>query len=57
MSGAPFRVAHLDTIERVPVEGDDFSPAWLPVRETLGIRAFGTNAYVAGERFAALVAA
>lgn len=38
------RTVHLDDIERIP------GPAtltWLPVRATLGIRAFGCNAYVA----------
>lgn len=49
MSAPPFRVAHLDTLERVPVEGDEFALQWLPVRATLGIEAFGTNAYVAEE--------
>jgi len=42
-----FRTAGLDDLERVPVDGDGFSLAWLPVRSTLGITAFGTNAYVA----------
>ena len=40
------RVVHLDEIERIP--GPD-TLTWLPVRATLGIRAFGCNAYVAGE--------
>jgi tetratricopeptide (TPR) repeat protein len=43
---ARFKVAHLDDIAPVP------GPAtltWVPVRAHLGIRAFGTNAYVAGE--------
>lgn len=44
-----FRVARLDDLERIPVEDDDFSLNWLPVRWTLGIGAFGTNAYVADE--------
>ena len=39
------RVVNLDDIERVP--GPD-TLTWLPVRATLGIRAFGCNAYVAG---------
>jgi hypothetical protein len=39
-------VVHLDDIERIP--GPD-TLTWLPVRATLGIRAFGCNAYVAGE--------
>ncbi len=43
-----FRIASLDDIERIPVDGGDrFSLQWLPVRSTLGIEAFGTNAYVA----------
>jgi hypothetical protein len=40
------KVIHLDDIERIP------GPAtltWLPVRATLGIEAFGCNAYVAGK--------
>lgn len=36
------RVVHLDEVERVPGPG---SLTWLPVRATLGLRAFGTNAY------------
>ena len=43
----PFRIARLDELERVPVEGDRFTLQWLPVRSTLGVEAFGTNAYVA----------
>jgi quercetin dioxygenase-like cupin family protein len=39
------RVVHLDEIERVA--GPE-TLTWLPVRATLGIRAFGCNAYVAG---------
>ena len=39
------KVVHLDEIERIP--GPD-TLTWLPVRATLGIRAFGCNAYVAG---------
>jgi hypothetical protein len=38
------RTVHLDDIERIP--GPD-TLTWLPVRATLGIRAFGCNAYVA----------
>jgi mannose-6-phosphate isomerase-like protein (cupin superfamily) len=42
MSGAPrWEVVRLDEIER--------RNTWIPVRERLGIRAFGINAYVAGE--------
>jgi quercetin dioxygenase-like cupin family protein len=39
------KVVHLDDIERLP--GPD-TLTWLPVRATLGIKAFGCNAYVAG---------
>jgi mannose-6-phosphate isomerase-like protein (cupin superfamily) len=42
----PHTVMHLDDFERV--SGPD-SLTWLPVRRTLGIEAFGTNAYVAGQ--------
>jgi quercetin dioxygenase-like cupin family protein len=41
----PATVIHLDDIERIP--GPD-TLTWLPVRATLGIKAFGCNAYVAG---------
>jgi AraC-like ligand binding domain len=40
------RIAHLDEIEAVPGPG---SLTWRPVRFTLGIRAFGCNAYTAAE--------
>jgi mannose-6-phosphate isomerase-like protein (cupin superfamily) len=40
----PPMVIHLDEIEHVPGPG---SLTWLPVRRTLGIEAFGTNAYMA----------
>jgi hypothetical protein len=40
----PPKIIHLDEIE--PVSGPG-SLTWLPVRRTLGIEAFGTNAYVA----------
>ena len=43
---APPRVVHLERIQKVPGPG---SLVWSPVRLTLGIRAFGTNAYTAGE--------
>ena len=39
-----YRVTSLDSIEALPGPG---SLRWLPVRHTLGIGAFGTNAYVA----------
>lgn len=45
MPAAP-RVVHLDGIQKVPGPG---SLVWSPVRLTLGIRAFGCNAYTAGE--------
>lgn len=40
-----FRTTTLDAIDEIPVVGDTLR--WKPVRRTLGIRAFGTNAYVA----------
>ena len=42
----PPTVIHLDDIERIP--GPD-TLTWLPVRATLGVEAFGCNAYVAGK--------
>ncbi|HEX5193546.1 MAG TPA: cupin domain-containing protein [Solirubrobacteraceae bacterium] len=42
----PPKVIHLDEIEPVPGPG---SLRWLPVRRELGIKAFGTNAYIAAE--------
>jgi hypothetical protein len=42
----PPRVISIDDIEHVP--GPE-TLTWLPVRATLGLRAFGTNAYVAGQ--------
>jgi tetratricopeptide (TPR) repeat protein len=41
-----YRTVHLDDLEAIPGPG---SLTWRPVRATLGIRAFGTNAYTAGE--------
>jgi hypothetical protein len=41
-----YGVAHLDDIESFPGPG---TLTWHPVRATLGIRAFGTNAYTAAE--------
>jgi tetratricopeptide (TPR) repeat protein len=41
------RVVHLDELEAIPGPG---SLTWRPVRATLGIRAFGTNAYTAAEQ-------
>lgn len=46
---APVSVVSLDDIQSVPVGGHGFSLRWLPVRHALGIRAFGTNAYVAAD--------
>jgi quercetin dioxygenase-like cupin family protein len=42
----PPKVVHLDEFESIPGPG---SLTWRPVRLTLGIRAFGCNAYTAGE--------
>src|SRR5579872_2071756 len=42
----PPRIAHLDEFDQLP--GPD-TLTWLPVRRTLGIRAFGCNAYRAAE--------
>src|SRR6201996_5607963 len=42
----PPQVMHLDDFERVPGPG---SLTWLPGRQTLGIEAFGTNAYIAAD--------
>jgi tetratricopeptide (TPR) repeat protein len=39
-----YRTVHLDDLEAIPGPG---SLTWRPVRATLGIRAFGTNAYTA----------
>ena len=39
-----YRAASLDELEHLPGPG---SLTWVPVRHALGIRAFGTNAYVA----------
>jgi mannose-6-phosphate isomerase-like protein (cupin superfamily) len=43
---APPKVVHVEEIE--PVQGPD-SLVWRPVRLTLGVKAFGCNAYTAGE--------
>ncbi|HET6864957.1 MAG TPA: AraC family ligand binding domain-containing protein [Solirubrobacteraceae bacterium] len=45
MTREPPKIIHLDQIDAVPGPG---SLTWRPVRLTLGIRAFGTNAYTAG---------
>ena len=42
----PPKVVHLDELDSVPGPG---SLTWRPVRLTLGIRAFGCNAYTAAE--------
>ncbi len=47
MSERPFDVAHLDELERLPVDGGGLT--WRPVRRRFGIRAFGVNAYTAAE--------
>jgi Tetratricopeptide repeat len=44
-SGAPYGILRLDEVEAVPVAGVH----WKPVRRTLGIEAFGVNAYCADE--------
>jgi AraC-like ligand binding domain len=41
---APPRVLNLEEIEPIPGPG---TLSWLPVRYTLGVRAFGCNAYIA----------
>jgi len=43
----PFETAHLDDLERLPV--DDEGLNWRPVRRRFGIEAFGVNAYTAAE--------
>ena len=42
----PPKIVHLDQLEAIPGPG---SLTWHPVRLTLGVRAFGCNAYTAGE--------
>ena len=42
----PPKVVHLDEFESIPGPG---SLTWRPVRLTLGVRAFGCNAYTAGD--------
>jgi hypothetical protein len=41
-----YRTIHLDDLDAIPGPG---SLTWRPVRATLDIRAFGTNAYTAGK--------
>lgn len=45
MTLEPPKIIHLDQIESVPGPG---ALTWRPVRLTLGVRAFGCNAYTAG---------
>ncbi len=45
MTPEPPKIVHLDQIEPVPGPG---SLTWRPVRLTLGVQAFGCNAYTAG---------
>jgi hypothetical protein len=42
---ASHRVVRLDEVEEIPVEGGELR--WRPLRRTLGVRAFGMNAYAA----------
>ena len=46
MAHEPPKVVHLDQLEAIPGPG---SLSWRPVRLTLGIRAFGCNAYTAAD--------
>jgi quercetin dioxygenase-like cupin family protein len=46
MAHEPPKIVHLDELEAIPGPG---SLIWHPVRLTLGVRAFGCNAYTAGE--------
>jgi quercetin dioxygenase-like cupin family protein len=46
MAPEPPKIVHLDQFESIPGPG---SLTWRPVRLTLGIRAFGCNAYTAGK--------
>jgi quercetin dioxygenase-like cupin family protein len=45
MTERAYEVAHLDDLERYPVDNEGL--VWRPVRRRLGIQAFGTNAYTA----------
>ena len=45
MPRPPYTVTSLDAIEEVPAVGGTLR--WKPVRRTLGVRAFGVNAYAA----------
>ena len=42
---SPYGVLRLDEVEAIPVAG----VSWKPIRRTLGIEAFGMNAYSAGD--------
>ncbi len=42
--GAPTRVTHLDDLDRIAATGEGL---WRPIRRSLGITAFGINAYTA----------
>src|SRR6516225_7544798 len=46
MTLEPPKIIHLDQLESIPGPG---SLTWHPVRLALGIRAFGCNAYTAGD--------
>lgn len=46
MAPEPPKVVHLNDLPAIPGPG---SLTWRPVRLTLGLRAFGSNAYTAGE--------
>jgi quercetin dioxygenase-like cupin family protein len=45
VSEKAYEVAHIDDLDRFPVDNDEL--LWRPVRRKLGITAFGTNAYTA----------
>lgn len=47
MSEQPFQIAHLDDLERLPV--DEEGLVWRPIRRRFGIGAFGVNAYSAAQ--------
>lgn len=46
MTPEPPKIIHLDEMQAIPGPG---TLTWRPVRLTLGVRAFGCNAYTAGE--------
>ena len=52
MNAAGYEVAHLESLERLPVLGGEL--VWLPIRRRFDIRSFGVNAYTA-ERAGELV--